>query len=94
MSVLSKKQQEKIDQYFFAVAAGSDPCGWRQPILSVWRKYEGTVVGEIMYRRYFCKEKNIAIMKSLHIPNDSYFRYIRECLISAALAGLKAGLDI
>lgn len=94
MSVLSKKQQEKIDQYFFAVAAGADPCGWRQPIQSVWKKYKGNRMAEAMYRHYVIKEYWRITCREMNITQDTFYKWHREFLLSAALAGLKAGLDI
>lgn len=94
MGVLTSKQYKKIDQYFYAVAAGSDLDGWRQPIQCVWKKYNGSIIGEIMIRRYIRKQYRETIQKELHISFDRYFRYSREVIISAALEALRAGLDI
>lgn len=94
MPVLSKKQEQKIDQYFFAVAAGSDPCGWRKPIQSVWIKYKGSQAAEAMYRYYVFRENWKTTCREMHISYNSLYRWRMDFLLSAALAGLKAGLDI
>lgn len=94
MPVLSKKQQKKIEQYFFAVAAGADPDGWRQPIQSVWIKYKGNRMAEAMYRRYVIKENWKITCREMNITQNVFFNWRRDFLISAAFAGARAGLDI
>lgn len=94
MPVLSKKQQKIIDQYFYCVVAGADPGGWRQPIKSVWKKYSGSQAAEAMYRRYVIKENWKTTCREMDITQNTFYNWHMEFLLSAALAGLKAGLDI
>ncbi len=94
MPVLSKKQEQKIERYFYCVAAGSDPCGWRKPIQDTWNKYKGSRKAEAMARRYSFKEDCPVVCKKMHITYNTFYNWRMEFLISAAMAGIRSGLDI
>ncbi len=94
MPVLSIKQQKKIDQYFFCVAAGADPDGWRKPINSVWIKYKGSQAAEAMKRNYIFKQRWKTICREMNITQNTFYNWRMDFLISAAIAGIRSGLDI
>ncbi len=94
MAVLTQEQMRKLDKCFYDVAAGADPCGWRQPVLSVWEKYQGSRKAEAMKRRYVCKEHWVTTCERMKLTTDTYFRWREEFIISAVLAGYYSGLEI
>ncbi len=93
MTVLSKKQERKLELYFYCVAAGADPGGWRKPIQDTWAKYKGSMAAEAMARRYKLKENSKTIYKEMGISQDTFYSWRHEFLISAALAGIRSGLE-
>lgn len=92
MTVLTKKQEKKLELYFYCVAAGADPNGWRKPIQDTWAKYRGSIVAEAMARRYGLKENSKTIYREMGVSQDTFYSWRREFLLSAALAGIRSGL--
>ncbi len=94
MTALTKRQEKKMELYFYCVAAGADPNGWRQPIRDTWEKYRGSMVAEAMARRYRLRQDRKIIYRKMGITKDTFYSWRREFLISAALAGIRSGLFI
>ena len=68
------------------------PEAWLRVVDSTWRKYHGTVIGDAMCRRYKLREKWTRTVCYLFIADDTYFRWRREFILSAALLAAREGL--
>ena len=68
------------------------PEAWLRVVNSTWDKYHGTTIGDAMCRRYKLREKWTRTVCVLFIADDTYFRWRREFIFSAALFAAREGL--
>ena len=68
------------------------PEAWLRVVNSTWDKYHGTTIGDAMCRRYKLREKWTRTVCVLFIADDTYFRWRREFILSAALFAAREGL--
>ena len=68
------------------------PEAWLRVVKLTWDKYHGTPIGDAMCRRYKLREKWTRTVCQLYIADDTYFRWRREFILSAALFAAKEGL--
>ena len=68
------------------------PEAWLRVVKQTWEKYQGTPIGDAMCRRYKLREKWTLTVCYLFIADDTYFRWRREFILSAALLAAKEGL--
>ena len=68
------------------------PEAWLRVVKQTWDKYHGTPIGDAMCRRYKLREKWTLTVCYLYIADDTYFRWRREFILSAALFAAKEGL--
>lgn len=68
------------------------PEAWLRVVKMTWDKYHGTPIGDAMCRRYKLREKWTRTVCQLYIADDTYFRWRREFILSAALFAAKEGL--
>lgn len=68
------------------------PEAWLRVVKLTWDKYHGTPIGDAMCRRYKLREKWTLTVCQLYIADDTYFRWRREFILSAALFAAKEGL--
>ena len=68
------------------------PEAWLRVVDMTWNKYHGTAIGDAMCRRYKLREKWTRTVCVLYIADDTYFRWRREFILSAALFAAKEGL--
>lgn len=57
-----------------------------------WDKYHGTPIGDAMCRRYKLREKWTRTVCVLFISEDTYFRWRREFIFSAAIFAARGKL--
>ncbi len=68
------------------------PEAWLRVVNATWEKYHGTPIGDAMCRRYKLREKWTLTVCMLFIADDTYFRWRREFILSAALFAAREGL--
>lgn len=68
------------------------PEAWLRVVTATWNKYHGTPIGDAMCRRYKLREKWTRTVCWLYIADDTYFRWRREFIMSAALEAAREGL--
>ena len=68
------------------------PEAWLRVVDKTWEKYHGTQIGDAMCRRYKLREKWTRTVCVLFIADDTYFRWRREFILSAALFAAREGL--
>ena len=68
------------------------PEAWLRVVHQTWDKYHHTPIGDAMCRRYKLREKWTRTVCYLFIADDTYFRWRREFILSAALFAAKEGL--
>ena len=68
------------------------PEAWLRVVKLTWDKYHQTPIGDAMCRRYKLREKWTLTVCSIYIADDTYFRWRREFILSAALFAAKEGL--
>jgi hypothetical protein len=68
------------------------PEAWLRVVENTWAKYHGTPIGDAMCRRYKLREKWTLTVCKKFIADDTYFRWRREFVLSAALFAAKEGL--
>ena len=68
------------------------PESWLRVVKLTWDKYNQTSIGDAMCRRYKLREKWTLTVCNLFIADDTYFRWRREFILSAALFAAKEGL--
>jgi len=68
------------------------PEAWLRVVNATWDKYHGTTIGDAMCRRYKLREKWTRTVCVLFIADDTYFRWRREFIFSAALFAAREGL--
>ena len=76
-------------------ACGYDnPELWLQAVKETWEKYDGTLVGDLMRRRYILKEVWQKTQYECYVSDAAYFNYRQEFIIYAALMLAKKGIDL
>lgn len=74
-------------------AMGYDrPEAWLRVVRLTWEKYHGTEKGDAMCRRYKLREKWTRTVIDICVADDTYFRWRREFILSAALFAAREGL--
>lgn len=68
------------------------PEAWLRVVQQTWDKYQHTTIGDAMCRRYKLREKWTRTVCYLFIADDTYFRWRREFILSAALYAAREGL--
>jgi len=68
------------------------PEAWLRVVDATWDKYHNTPIGDAMCRRYKLREKWTLTVFTLFIAENTYFRWRREFIFSAALFAAKEGL--
>ena len=68
------------------------PEAWLRVVIATWEKYHNTSIGDAMCRRYKLREKWTRTVCVLFIADDTYFRWRREFIFSAALFAAREGL--
>jgi hypothetical protein len=68
------------------------PEAWLRVVENTWTKYQNTPIGDAMCKRYKLREKWTRTVCCLYIADDTYFRWRREFILSAALFAAKEGL--
>ncbi len=68
------------------------PEAWLRVVRMTWEKYNKTPIGDAMCRRYKLREKWTLTVCYMFIADDTYFRWRREFILSAALFAAKEGL--
>ena len=68
------------------------PEAWLRVVNATWEKYNNTTIGDAMCRRYKLREKWTRTVCVLFIADDTYFRWRREFIFSAALFAAREGL--
>ena len=68
------------------------PEAWLRVVENTWNKYHGTQIGDAMCKRYTLREKWTLTVCKLFIADDTYFRWRREFILSAAIFAAREGL--
>ena len=68
------------------------PEAWLRVVESTWQRYHGTLVGDVMCRRYKLREWWLDTVHEKHIAENTYFRWRQEFILSAALIAARDGL--
>lgn len=68
------------------------PEAWLRVVEATWHRYHGTLVGDTMCRRYKLREWWGLTVVEKHIADNTYFRWRREFILSAALIAAREGL--
>jgi len=68
------------------------PEAWLRVVSRTWEKYHGSLIGDAMCRRYKLREHWHDTVFRLAIAEDTYFRWRREFILSAALYAAREGL--
>ena len=68
------------------------PEAWLRVVDKTWKKYAHTQIGDAMCRRYKLREKWTRTVCYLFIADDTYFRWRREFIFSAAIFAAREGL--
>ena len=68
------------------------PEAWLRVVNNTWTKYHNTPIGDAMCRRYKLREKWTRTVCIMFIADDTYFRWRREFIFSAALFAAREGL--
>ena len=68
------------------------PEAWLRVVQQTWERYHGTMVGDIMCRRYKMRECWLDTIHEKSIAENTYFRWRREFIISAAMIAAREGL--
>ena len=68
------------------------PEAWLRVVAQTWEKYHSTPIGDAMCRRYKLREWWLDTIHHENIANDTYFRWRREFILSAALFAAREGL--
>jgi len=87
----SKEAVEGLAEIKFAMTY-ERPEAWLRVVKLTWEKYHGTPIGDAMCRRYKLREKWTLTVCYLFVADDTYFRWRREFILSAALFAAKEGL--
>ena len=68
------------------------PEAWLRDVENTWNKYHGTQIGDARCKRYKLREKWTLTVFKLFIADDTYFRWRREFILSAAIFAAREGL--
>ena len=68
------------------------PEAWLRVVNMTWDKYHGTRKGDAMCHRYKLREHWMDTIFRLNIAENTYFRWRREFILSAAIFAAKEGL--
>lgn len=68
------------------------PEAWLRVVQQTWQRYHGTLVGDTMCRRYKLRECWLDTVHEKCIAENTYFRWRREFILSAALTAAREGL--
>jgi len=68
------------------------PEAWLRVVHKTWEKYAGHPIGDAMCRRYKLREWWGLTVVEKNIADDTYFRWRREFILSAALFAAREGL--
>jgi hypothetical protein len=68
------------------------PEAWLRVVNNTWNKYHGTQIGDAMCKRYKLRERWTLTVCKLFIADDTYFRWRREFILSAAIFAAREGL--
>ena len=68
------------------------PEAWLRVVDATWKHYHGTLIGDTMCRRYKLREWWGFTIDEKHIAQNTYFRWRREFILSAALIAAREGL--
>ena len=67
------------------------PETWIKIIEVTRDRYKGTLIGEMMDRRYFKNQDIVSICMDMHIDRSTYFDWRQNIVTFAALAACQAG---
>ena len=67
---------------------------WLQAEKETWEKYEGTIIGDCMRRRYKLKEVWQMTVVNCYVSDGTYFKYREEFVLYAALMLAKKGINL
>ena len=68
------------------------PEAWLRVVDATWQRYHGTLVEDVMCRRYKLREWWLDTVHEKNIAENTYFRWRREFILSAALIAARDGL--
>ena len=85
--VLTLQQVEQIELHFYQA---DDTELWQRVKAATWKRYNGSRIGALMYRRYVLGEKR----RPPGMNIDTYYRYRNEFILYAALELARNGVDV
>ena len=86
--MLTFRQLKYIDRHFYPGAAESEV--WQRVKVKTWKRYRGSRIGDLMYRRYVLGEK----AKQAGMNEATYYNYRNEFILFAALELARAGINV
>lgn len=86
--VLTFRQLKYIERHFYPGASESEV--WQHVKSATWKRYRGSRIGGLMYRRYVMGENS----KQARMNEATYYNYRNEFLLFAAIELAKAGVNV